>query len=85
MPEEIIYKTFSTGRKRIKSLKIDGREQTVTEWSEESGSPPSAILYRLKTMSVKEAVFHGAIPKINIAHAWPVPSNTLAKEIGRWR
>jgi len=85
MPGEIIYQTFATGRKRIKALKIDGKTQTVTEWSEESGIPPSAILHRLKTMSVKDAVYHGAPPKISIAHAWPVPSNTLANELGRWR
>jgi len=82
MSGSILFKTTSTGKRRIVGLRINSRENTIIGWSRVSGRKPTEIIRRLNTMSPYDAVFEGAFletetgKKVQPANAWPVPSST---------
>jgi predicted transcriptional regulator len=84
MSGTVMYRTCSTGRRRIVGLRINGDEQSLTHWGRVSGRDPVEIRRRLKTMSPYDAVYRDALI-VQPNAAWPVPPSTLAitKHTGR--
>lgn len=72
MTGTVNYEICATGKRRIKSLRIDGTDQSVAAWARDTNQEPTTILHKLKTMAPREAVFSGAC-LIRPHNAWPVP------------